>query len=71
MSPEQVARIEDTVTQDFVDPESARFRCVRAVEVSLANGPREVRVCGEVNGKDRRDGYVGYKMFGGTPRNSC
>ena len=62
----QVSQIQATVTRDFFDPESARFRDVRAVEVSLADGNRETRVCGEVNGKNRMGGYVGYSMFGGV-----
>jgi len=65
----QMAQIKATVTRDFFDPESAQFRGVQAVEVSLADGTQERRVCGEVNGKNRMGGYVGYSMFGGSLEN--
>jgi hypothetical protein len=66
LSSSQIAQIEQTVTRDFLDPDSARFRNVRAAQVSLADGGQDVRVCGEVNGKNSMGGYVGYEMFGGT-----
>jgi len=66
LSGAQTAQIKATVTRDFFDAESARFRNIRAVEVSLADGSTEARVCGEVNGKNRMGGYTGYSMFGGT-----
>lgn len=61
-----MAEIKAEVTRDFFDPQSAQFRNVRAVDVSLADGTRERRVCGEVNGKNRLGGYVGFNMFGGV-----
>lgn len=60
------SEIKKEVTRDFLDPESARFRDIRAVDVTLANGKHEKRVCGEVNGKNAMGGYVGYSMFGGV-----
>lgn len=66
LSDEQVKEIKSEVTQDFFDPFSVQFRDIRAVDVSLANGQRERRVCGEVNGKNRMGGYVGFSMFGGV-----
>lgn len=66
LSSVQVNQIKTTVTDDFLDPDSALFRDIRAVEVSLATGEREVRVCGEVNGKNALGGYTGYSMFGGS-----
>ncbi|MHA7875108.1 MAG: hypothetical protein ACX938_06835 [Roseivivax sp.] len=62
----QVRQIETTVTRDFFDPAAAQFRDIRAVDVTLENGEQERRVCGEVNGKNRMGGYVGYSMFGGV-----
>lgn len=59
------AEIEREVTRDFFDPSSAQFRDVRAVQVTLSDGTVENRVCGEVNGKNRLGGYVGFEMFGG------
>ena len=66
LSSSQVAQIQSAVTYDFFDAESARFRNVRAIDVTLADGSVVRRVCGEVNGKNRMGGYVGYQMFGGT-----
>ena len=62
----QVAQIEGTVTHDFFDPSSAQFRNVRAVDLTLSNGTKVRRVCGEVNGKNQMGGYVGFNLFGGT-----
>lgn len=59
-------QIKSSITNDFLDPDSAQFRNIRAVEVSLANGSKERRVCGEVNGKNSAGGYTGYDLFGGT-----
>jgi hypothetical protein len=58
-------QVERTVTNRFFDPESARFRDIRAAKVSLADGTSATRVCGQVNAKNRMGGYVGYKYFGG------
>ncbi|MBT8154579.1 hypothetical protein KMP13_11840 [Epibacterium ulvae] len=69
LSSRQVAQIKQTVVRDFFDPEGARFRNVRAADVKLENGARERRVCGEVNGKNRMGGYVGYQFFGGVMEN--
>lgn len=69
LNPEQIAQIKTTVTERFYDAESARFKNIKAVNVRLANGYREVRVCGRVNGKNLEGGYTGYSMFGGTLEN--
>lgn len=61
-----MADIRADVTRDFFDPSSAQFRNIRSVDVVLANGARERRVCGEVNGTNQLGGYTGFKMFGGT-----
>ena len=66
LSSAQMTEIKSEVTQDFFDPFSAQFQNIRAVDVSLANGQQERRVCGEVNGKNRMGGYVGFSMFGGV-----
>ncbi|MCA1337367.1 hypothetical protein [Pseudooceanicola marinus] len=65
LSAAQISQIEDTVTRDFFDPATAQFRDLRAVTVHLADGTTETRVCGEVNGKNRMGGYVGFQGFGG------
>ncbi|TCP43948.1 hypothetical protein [Rhodovulum marinum] len=65
-SPTLVSEIKAEVTRDFLDPNSAQFRNLRVVDVTLANGQHERRVCGEVNGKNAMGGYVGFSMFGGV-----
>lgn len=44
----------DRVAEELLDPESAKFRNVRIVGNA---------VCGEVNGKNKLGGYVGYQSF--------
>lgn len=65
LSPTEVTQIQATVVRDFFDPEAARFRNVRAADITLTSGEQVRRVCGEVNGKNRLGAYVGYSMFGG------
>lgn len=68
-SPALIADIQSAVTRDFYDPGSAQFRSIRVVDVTLKDGTRERRVCGEVNGKNLMGAYVGFRMFGGTVQN--
>lgn len=48
----------EAVRERLYDPESARFRGVRAVYAGY---------CGEVNAKNRLGGYVGYREFWASP----
>ena len=66
LSAKQIRVIEEIITHDFFDPESARFRDIRAADITLDSGKVVRRVCGEVNGKNRMGGYVGFEMFGGV-----
>lgn len=61
----QVAQIEATIIYNLIDPESARFRNIRAVDVTTNSGKTIRRVCGEVNAKNSIGGYTGFSMFGG------
>lgn len=45
------------ITADFSDPDSALFRDIRQSD------RHEHVICGEVNGKNRYGGYVGYRKF--------
>ena len=65
LTPAQVAEIQATVAYDLFDPGAAQFRNIRAVDVPTSSGTVR-RVCGEVNGKNRLGGYVGFTMFGGV-----
>lgn len=71
LSSGQVSQIQQTVVRSFFDPESAQFRNVRAADVTLKDGNRERRVCGEVNAKNRMGGYAGYQFFGGVLNNGA
>lgn len=55
-----VAPLLNKVRETMNDPESARFRNLRVIS---AWTPRETVVCGEVNGKNRMGGYVGFRHF--------
>lgn len=66
LSSKQLAQIKAVITYDLIDPESARFRNIRAVDVTRNNGKVEHRACGEVNAKNSLGGYTGFRMFGGV-----
>ena len=48
----------EAAVRDLVDPESAQFRDIEVVAYN--NG---YVVCGEINGKNRMGGYVGFRPF--------
>ncbi|MBX3429710.1 MAG: hypothetical protein KF779_09020 [Hyphomonadaceae bacterium] len=50
-----IREAQEYTIHDFFDPAAAQFRNVRMIE----NG----NVCGEVNGKNRFGGYVGFRPF--------
>jgi hypothetical protein len=54
-----VAQAKSLVTYDLIDPTSPLFRNIRTYQI--ANG--DYAVCGEVNGKNRFGGYVGFTPF--------
>ena len=63
---------EDTVedlkrmaTQNFFDPDSAKFRNLtgHGLKSDGTGSQMMVALCGEVNAKNRSGGYVGYKRF--------
>lgn len=56
-----VAKAKSAVSQDFKDPESARFRNLGIYKSTTGKGG--VSVCGEVNAKNAFGAYVGYRRF--------
>ncbi len=52
-------RAKQYIANRLLDPSSATFRNVRIVST--------IRVCGEVDGKDRSGAYVGFREFYATP----
>lgn len=63
LSSKSIARIKAAVEYDLIDPESAKFRNIRAVDVVRRDGSVVRTVCGEVNGRNRAGGYSGYEVF--------
>ncbi len=59
--------VEEAVRYHLKDPESARFRNVRAKirNAKIGDGV----VCGEVNSKNSYGGYIGFKRFYGMKKN--
>lgn len=53
---ETLAKMKEAVVQDFLDPESARFRGVVVAESGKV-------ICGFVNAKNSFGGYVGFRPF--------
>jgi hypothetical protein len=62
----QVEAIEGQVRYTLIDEESARFRNIRAAQVTNAEGEPEVVFCGEVNAKNRMGGFAGFRIFHGV-----
>lgn len=65
LSSSQMAQIKSAMSYNLKDPSSAQFRNVRAADVTLQDGKKERRVCGEINGKNSYGAYVGFEWFGG------
>ncbi|WP_395543272.1 hypothetical protein [Neotabrizicola sp. sgz301269] len=61
----QISQIKGSMAYDLKDPGSAQFRNIRAADVTLSDGTKERRVCGELNGKNSFGAYVGFEWFGG------
>lgn len=59
LTEDQEASLKRVITKDFLDPEAVRLRNIKAGK----NTADEIIVCGEVNGKNRMGGYVGYNLF--------
>lgn len=66
LSSSQTDSIQAQVRYTLIDEDSARFRNIRAAQVTKASGEPEVLFCGEVNAKNRMGGYSGFKIFHGT-----
>jgi hypothetical protein len=48
------------ITKDLADPESARFRNVRAFQTQAGG---DIFFCGEINAKNQFGAYTGYRPF--------
>ena len=59
LSPEQITVMQAQIAELMNDPESARFKNLRAARDSKGM----LYVCGEINGRNKFGGYVGYKLF--------
>lgn len=59
LSPAIETQAKALASQDLIDPESTRFRGLRAWQ--LSNG--DIAVCGEQNARNRFGGYVGFQAL--------
>ena len=57
-----IANAKAHAVEEFFDPDSAKFRNL-VVRVNLVSKAPSRSLCGEVNGKNRNGGYVGYRRF--------
>ena len=71
---EIIKMVRDSVTKDFKDPDSAKFRNERVFRTRVEPRHREtgevieddgIYVCGEVNGKNSYGAYAGYRDYWG------
>lgn len=58
-----VEKAKASVTNNFKDPESAKFRKMYISKFVNNEGESAYSLCGEVNAKNSMGGYVGYKNF--------
>ncbi len=65
LTAQQTGTIESSVREKMIDPESTRFRNIRAYDATLTDGQGYRYVCGEVNSKNRMGGYTGFTAFKG------
>lgn len=63
LTSKDVAEVEEAVKYDLVEPNSARFRNIRAAVVVRQDGTSVRTVCGEVNSRNRMGGYSGAVPF--------
>lgn len=54
------AKLQEKIAATLIDPGSAQFRHVRSI-------PGVDAICGEINGKNRFGGYVGFRLFWAAP----
>ena len=71
---EIIKMVRDSVTKDFKDPDSAKFRNERVFRTRVEPRHRKtgeviekdgIYVCGEVNGKNSYGAYAGYRDYWG------
>ncbi len=69
---EIIKMVRNDVTNDFKDPDSAKFRNERVFRIKrnidtddATEGTDGIYVCGEVNGKNSYGAYVGYRRYWG------
>lgn len=65
LSAKQQSEVKEAVKYDLIDPDSASFRNLKGKHMTFDSGTTFVRVCGEVNGKNRMGGYTGFTPFHG------
>lgn len=61
----EAVRVRKTLDDQLLDYPAARFRNVRAAYLE-SGGPDTVRLCGEINPRNRAGGYNGWQPFAAT-----
>jgi hypothetical protein len=61
----QMKTLQESVAYDLYDPSSAQFRNIQVADNTYPDGHTVRGVCGEINGKNRLGGYVGFTGFTG------
>jgi hypothetical protein len=63
LTEDQSIKAKTLVADTLKDPESAKFKHLKAAEAVGMDGSVRVMVCGFVNGKNSYGGYTGYSAF--------
>lgn len=58
-----VNKAKQMVADEFADPDTVKFRRMFLSEFTSDKGVKTIRLCGEVNAKNRMGGYDGYRGF--------
>jgi len=67
-SAEKIAKAKQAVRELMNDPDAAQFRRERVVSDTIGDWKSEV-VCGQVNGKNLFNAYIGFREFNYDPEN--
>ena len=63
LTTKNIADIKAAVRYDLIDPDSAKFRNIRAADIVRQDGNVNRFACGEVNSRNRTGGYSGDMAF--------
>jgi hypothetical protein len=61
-----VKKAKQNLTNNFLDPDGAKFRNLEVKEWIGAENKKYLSLCGEVNAKNSLGAYTGFKLFNAT-----